>query len=187
MEDRSKNDNNVYDIISYYKEDVDENPNTVNDVIDNIKKVNDENDCTTRVNKKKKLPKKLKWKLVGCILMNILLSSPIYGFVTIYLLHMDKFDRNIAMIWIPILFNAIYLLVTPWLFNTLISPTPVHVNSNAFYLTNRSVIIIFTLILSSAISLSGFIFAYLEANFLLIFLLYCVIGGKSHFIEFHDL
>ncbi|CAG9803136.1 unnamed protein product [Chironomus riparius] len=182
MVEKSKNGSNVYDIICYYKDDNNENQDhgTVHEVIDNIEQGNNNNNNVeiAKVSSKKNIVESLKWKLFGCFLMNVLLSSPIYGFITIYLLHKDKLDGSIALIWIPIIFNAVYLLVTPWLFNTLI-PSTTHANSNAMRLTNRNVIIVFTLIMSAAISLSGFTFSYLNANFFLICLLYGVIGGMS--------
>lgn len=165
---------NVYDIICYYKDDENQDGDTVNDVIDNIERGNNSQEVTRCQNSKKSIVTSVKWKLLGCFLMNVLLSSPIYGFITIYLLHKEKLDGSIALIWTPIIFNAIYLLVTPWLFNTLIPSS-----SHSKLLTNRNVIIVFTLILSAAISLSGFTFSYLDANFLVIFVLYGVVGGMS--------
>ena len=188
MVEKSKNGSNVYDIICYYKDDNNENQDhsTVHEVIDNIEQGTNNNNNKIEIEKvsnKKNITESLKWKLFGCFLMNVLLSSPIYGFITIYLLHKDKLDGSIALIWIPIIFNAIYLLVTPWLFNTLI-PSTTHANSNAMRLTNRNVIIVFTLIMSTAISLSGFTFSYLDANFFLICLLYGVIGGTVIFVTY---
>jgi len=185
MVEKSKNGSNVYDIICYYKDDNNENQDhsTVHEVIDNIEQGNNNEEVKDDNNRKKNTTESLKWKLFGCFLMNVLLSSPIYGFITIYILHKDKLDGSIALIWIPIIFNAVYLLVTPWLFNTLI-PSTTHANSNATRFTNRNVIIVFTLIMSTAISLSGFTFSYLDANFFLIFLLYGIIGGKVMFVIF---
>lgn len=189
MVEKSKNGSNVYDIICYYKDDNNENQDhsTVHEVIDNIEQGNtninnnNNNEVLRKYSSKRNITESLKLKLFGCFLMNVLLSSPIYGFTSIYLLHKEKLDGSIALIWIPIIFNAVYLLVTPWLFNTLI-PSTTHANSNATRLTNRNVIIVFTLIMSSAISLSGFTFSYLDANFFLIFLLYGIIGGTFIFV-----
>lgn len=185
----SGNNNNVYDIICYYKEENDgENHDNVHDVIEHIEKAKtkhqqQKNDFKEEVFERKKW---IKWRLFGCLIMNILLSSPIYSFVTIYLHHKEKLDENIALIWIPIIFNAVYLLSTPWLFNTILSPTSNASSSpNVSRLTNRNVLIIFTLVLSAAISLSGFAFAYLNANFFLILLFYGIIGGKKNIFFYH--
>ncbi|KAG5684682.1 hypothetical protein PVAND_013899 [Polypedilum vanderplanki] len=181
----NSNNNNVYDIICYYKEEDHDNENQVQHVIDNIEKAqNQQHKHKSRKNRKvsnnTKFRKSIKWKLFGCLIMNVLLSSPIYSYVTIYLHHKDKFDANIALIWIPIIFNAIYLLVTPWLFNSLLSPSS-HSSSSStvIRLTNRNVIIVSTLILATAISLAGMTFAYLNANFVFIVILYGVFGGMS--------
>lgn len=190
MVEKSKNGSNVYDIICYYKDDNNDNQDhsTVHEVVDNIEQANEninnnKNEVLRKHSSKRSITESLKLKLFGCFLMNVLLSSPIYGFSSIYLLNKDKLDGSIALIWIPIIFNAVYLLVTPWLFNTLI-PSTTHADSNATRLTNRNVIIVFTLIMSSAISLSGFTFSYLDANFFLIFLFYGVIGGTVLFVFF---
>jgi hypothetical protein len=196
----SEGSNNIYDIICYYKEE-DENYDNVNAVIENIQKVesrsreaageNYNNNNNNNENKyyrhddKRRQREWIKMKLFGCLLINVFLSSPIYGFATIYS-HIGGLDGNILLIWIPIIFNATYLIVTPWLFNptsyTLSSmKASTFASSSSFSskkLTNRNVIIFFTLIMSTAISFSGFVYAYLDANFILILLSYAVIGGN---------
>lgn len=182
VEGTKKSDSNVYDIIYYFKDDINENQDqtTVHDVIKSIEREENIhqniNDDEKKNGKAGALSWSVKWRLFGCFLMNVLLSSPIYGFVSIYLLHKDKLGSRIAIIWIPIIFNSVYLLVTPWLFNTLISSSPQVNASNR--LTNRNVIIIFTLIMSTSISISGFTFSYLDANIIVILLFYSIVGGK---------
>lgn len=151
----------VYDIICYYKEENEEDNDTVHAVIENIEK-----GCYKR--HKHDHRKWLILHLFGCLLIIILLSSPIYGFVTLYLHHRELVEDNVVLIWAPIIFNAVYLLVTPWLISDAILPR----------LSARTVIILFTIIMSLAIFASGLLLVYFDDNFYpLIILLYGVIGG----------
>jgi hypothetical protein len=152
----------VYDIICYYKEENEENNDTVHAVIENIEKSS---------HKRRVLKNKwLKFRLFGCMLIIILLSSPVYCYVTLYLHHRDVVeDQNVVLIWAPIIFNAVYFVVTPWLISDSILSS----------LSNRTVILLFTCILSLAISASGFVFIFFDDKFFpLVIALYGVIGGK---------
>lgn len=151
----------VYDIICYYKEENEEDNHTVHAVIENIEKKH----------KRRKIDHR-KWlalRLFGCMLIIMLLSSPVYGYVTLYLHHRELVeDGNVVLIWAPIIFNAVYLLVTPWLISDTILSR----------LSNRTVIFLFTLTMSFAISASGLIFVYFDDKlFPLVILVYGVIGG----------
>jgi hypothetical protein len=158
-------DSAVYDIICYYKEESEDNKDDDN-VHAVISKVNQFSNVTT----KSFNHKQIMWQLFGCLLIIILLSSPIYGFATLYLYHRTLMNENAIIIWTPIIFSATYLLLTPLLFS------PVYIAQ----FSNRSVILVSAFILSLAISISGVIFVYFNANFLLIVpLLYGVIGGKK--------
>lgn len=180
MEKGSKDDNpspsgnNIYDMICYYNETADE-PQHVNEVI-------------KKIEKEIQQPKEdvwIKWKLFGCLVINVLLSAPIYSYGTIYLQQRDFFDAQPALIWPPIIFNSVYLIVTPWLFNTMSTPASRNSrvsppNSSIFSkLSNRNTIIVFTLILSGAVSMAGFAFTYLGASFAIILTCYSVVGGES--------
>lgn len=156
----------AYDIICYYKEESEEDNDTVHAVIENIERTVQKQ--TSHHRDKIVNQKHVMWRLFGCLLIIILLSSPIYGFTTIYLHHRTLFDEHMILIWAPIVYSAVYLLVTPWLFSaTCVSQ-----------FSYRSVILTSTFIMSLAISISGLIFIYFKANFLLITLLYGVIGGE---------
>ena len=165
----SENAAAVYDIICHYKEDNEEdNNNTVPAVIENIEKGS----------YKRHEPTHRKWmflRLVGCMLIIILLLSPVYGFVTLYVHHKELLENGcIILIWAPVIFNASYLFVTPWLFP----------NSTLSSLSNRTIIILSTLIITFAISISNFLFIYFNESFsLLIVLLYGFIGGKRYLSE----
>lgn len=166
------NSNNIYDIICYYNET--EEPQHVVDV---IKKIEKEAQRITR-------DKWIKWKLLGCIMINVLLSAPIYSYGTIYLQQKSIFDEQPALIWPPIIFNSVYLLVTPWLFNTISTPASRNSRSSPressifTKLTNRNVIVVFSLILSAGVSIAGFAFTYFGANFMIILIFYSVVGGE---------
>lgn len=155
-------DSAVYDIICYYKEESGDNndDDNVHAVISKVKQFSSMTAAKT-FNQKH-----LMWQLFGCLLIIILLSSPIYGFATLYLYHRE--DDDAILIWTPIIFSAIYLLVTPWLFS------PLYIAR----FSHRSVILVSAFILSLAISISGLIYVYFNANFLLI-VLYGVIGGNK--------
>lgn len=166
------NSNNIYDIICYYNE-TDDEPQHVVDVIKKIEKE------TQRI----KRDSWIKWKLLGCLMINVLLSAPIYSYGTIYLQQKSVFDEQPALIWPPIIFNSVYLLVTPWLFNTISTPrssrpqSPTEASMFA-KLTNRSVIVVFSLILSAGVSIAGFSFTYFGANFMIILIFYSIVGGE---------
>lgn len=148
----------VYDIICFYKEENEDDNNTVHAVIEKIAKKRH----------KPENRKRLIFRLFGCLLIIILLSSPIYGFVTLYLHHRELLEDNVVLIWAPIIFNAVYLLVTPWLISDNLLSS----------LSNRTVILLFTLLMSIAISASSFIFVYFDQKlFPFIILLYGAIGG----------
>lgn len=169
----TSNSNNIYDIICYYNETEDEPQHAV----DVIKKIEKE---TQRI----KEDSWIKWKLLGCLMINVLLSAPIYSYGTIYLQQKSIFDEQPALIWPPIIFNSVYLLVTPWLFNTISTPpsrnsrSPPKESSIFAKLTNRSVIVVFSLILSAGVSTAGFAFTYIGANFIMILMFYSVVGGE---------
>lgn len=167
------NDNNIYDIICYYNEAEDE-PQHVNEVISKIEKSN----------RRVMGDRWIKWKLFGCLIINVLLSAPIYSYGTIYLQQKETFDEQPALIWPPIIFNSIYLFVTPWLFNTISTPASRHsrgppTDSSIFAkLTNKSVIIVFTAILCCGVSIGGVAFTYLKANVFVILIFYSIVGGE---------
>lgn len=169
----NSNNNNIYDIICYYNE-VDDEPKHVNEVIKSIEKAS------------QRVPENswVKWRLFGCLMINVMLSAPIYSYGTIYLQHKEAFDDHPAIIWPPIIFNSVYLLVTPWLFNTISTPASrnsrsLRSDSSIFSkLTNKSVIIVFSLILASGVSIAGFSFTYLNANFVMVLIFYSIIGGE---------
>lgn len=167
--------NNIYDIICYYNEPNDE-PQHAHEVIKKIEKANQ------RISR----DSWIRWRLFGCLLINVLLSAPIYSYGTIYLQQKEAFDGDPAIIWPPIIFNSVYLLVTPWLFNTISTPASRNSRSpsaeSTFFtrLTDKRVIIIFSLILSAGVSISGFAFTYLQANFVIILIFYSIIGGKRY-------
>lgn len=172
----SSNGNNIYDIICYYNE-ADDEPQHVVDVIKKIEKE------TQRI----KEDGWIKWKLLGCLVINILLSAPIYSYGTIYLQQKSIFDESPALVWPPIIFNSVYLLVTPWLFNTI--STPMSRNSHApresslfAKLTNKSVIVVFSLILSAGVSTAGIAFTYFGANLMMILIFYSVVGGEHSLV-----
>jgi hypothetical protein len=181
----TNNNNNSYDIICYYNDPNDE-PQHVNEVIRKIEK--------THVENRKNGNNWIKLKLFGCLMINVLLSAPIYSYGTIYLQQKETFDEKPALIWPPIIFNSVYLLVTPWLFNTISTPASrnsrkIPADSSMFTkLTNKSVIIVFSLILSLGVSIGGFAFTYVKANFLMILMFYSVVGGKCNWrlIPFYD-
>lgn len=157
------NNNSIYDIISYYNEDDDE-PKHVNEVIHKIEKTNE-----------RLRDRWIKWKLFGCLIINVLLSAPIYSYGTLYLLQKPLFDAQPILIWPPIVFNSVYLMVTPWLFNTIST----NASSSIFAkLSNKNVIMIFSVILSFGVSLAGFAFSYLHANFAVILICYSIVGGE---------
>lgn len=171
--------NNIYDIICYYNETEDDEPQHVKEVISKIEKANQRIDGDGWI----------KWKLLGCLVINVLLSAPIYSYGTIYLQKKEAFDEQPALIWPPIIFNSVYLLVTPWLFNTI--STPASRNSRAppadssifAKLTNKSVIIVFTLILCASISIGGFAFTHMDSNVVVILIFYSVFGGEQIHIQ----
>lgn len=164
-------------MICYYNES-DDDPQHVNEVI-------------KKIEKEIQPPKRdvwNKWKLFGCLVINVLLSAPIYSYGTIYLQQRDLFDTQPALIWPPIIFNSIYLIVTPWLFNAISTPasrnsrsSPSH-SSICSKLTNRNIIVIFALIFSCGVSMAGFAFTYLGANFVIILTFYSIVGGKFHLV-----
>lgn len=164
---------NIYDIISFYKTD-DAEPSHTNEVILKIEKSN----------QRIKPDKWMKLKLFGCLLINILLSAPVYSYGTIYLLQKGFFDSQPVLLWPPILLNSVFLIVTPWLFNSISTPTSrssrtAYTGSSFFAnLSNRAVIIIFSSVLSLAVCVSGFSFSNLNANFAVIFVFLSVIGGN---------
>ncbi|CAO1417498.1 unnamed protein product [Diamesa hyperborea] len=179
-----KNSDNIYDIICYYDDNNDEESvGNVNDVINKIEKANSgkRNNNTSRYSDKIYLH----WKLFGCLIINVLLSSPIYAYGTIYLNQKEMFDASPALIWPPILYNSVYLIVTPWLFNTISTPSTHTATSNTSHmslltkLTNKNIIILFTLMLSMGISICGVLFTFFKANFFLILIFYSVFGGMS--------
>ena len=162
-------------MICYYNESDDE-PQHVNEVIKKIEKEIHQ-------------PKKdvwIKWKLFGCLVINVLLSAPIYSYGTIYLQQSDFFDAQPALIWPPIIFNSVYLIVTPWLFNTISTPASRHSHgptpdsSIFFKLTNRNVIVVFSVILSLGVSMAGIAFTYLGASLVIILTFYSIVGGEYH-------
>lgn len=169
----STSGSNIYDMICYYNETDDDEPEHVIGVIKKIEK---------EIQQTKK-DVWVKWKLFGCLVINVLLSAPIYSYGTIYLQQRDFFDAQPALIWPPIIFNSVYLIVTPWLFNTISTPvsrtsrTP-HDSSIFSKLTNRSIIVIFTMVLSLGVSMAGFAFTYLEANLIIIITFYSIVGGE---------
>lgn len=152
----------AYDITCYYKEENEEDNHTVHAVIKKIEKQNS-HEKETLNNRRQTM-----MRLFGCLLIIILLSSPIYGFATLYLHHRTLFDEHMIIIWTPILYSATSLLVIPWLFSS----------TCVAHFSYRLVIIVSTFIMSLALSISGLIFIYFKANFLLITLLYGVIGGE---------
>lgn len=164
---------NIYDIICYYNEGDDE-PQHVNEVIKHIEKAHQPID----------VDKWIRWKLFGCLLINVLLSAPIYSYGTIYLQQKEAFDEHPSIIWPPIVFNSIYLLVTPWLFNSISTPASRSSRSNRVEssifskLTNKSVIVVFSMVLATGVSVAGFAFTYLHANFVMILIFYSIIGGE---------
>jgi hypothetical protein len=169
----SSNNNNIYDIISFYEDD--DEPKHVTEVIRKIEKTN----------QRLKRDRWIKWKLFGCLIINVLLSAPIYSYGTLYLLQKPLFDAQPLLVYPPIVFNSVYLIVTPWLFNSISTPASrssrlmTHAESTTFAkLTNKNVIIIFSAILSMSISVAGFTFSYLKANITLILIFYSIIGGK---------
>lgn len=167
----SRNSAAVYDIICYYKEESEEDNHTVHAVIENIEKTGNIKQTPDHHRKC------LILRLFGCLLIIILLSSPIYGYVTLYLHHQELVEGgNLVLIWPPIIFNAVYLLVTPWLISDAIFPR----------LSNRNVILLFTLLMSLAISASGFIFVYFEEYFPYVIFLYGVIGGMRCVVLSHN-
>lgn len=97
------------------------------------------------------------------------------------------FDASPALIWPPILYNSVYLIVTPWLFNTISTPSTHTATSNTSHmslltkLTNKNIIILFTLMLSMGISICGVLFTFFKANFFLILIFYSVFGGEFSF------
>lgn len=167
----SSNDN-IYDMICYYNE-TDDEPQHVNAVISKIE----------RAGRRISRDSWIKWKIFGCLMINVFLSAPIYSYGTIYLQQKEVFDEQPALIFMPIIFNSVYLLVTPWLFNSISTPTSRHSTQRAdtsifSKLTNKSVIIIFALVLCVGVSISGLAFTFLRANFVMILIFYSIIGGK---------
>jgi hypothetical protein len=164
---------NIYDIISFYNND-DTEPSHTNEVILKIEKSNQ------RINR----DKWIKFKLFGCLIINILLSAPVYSYGTIYLLQKRFFDSQPLVVWPPILLNSVFLIVTPWLFNSISTPSSrnsrsAYVSASIFAkLSNRAVIIIFSTVLSLAVCVAGFSFSNLNANFAVIFAFFSVIGGN---------
>lgn len=170
----STSGSNIYDIICYYNE-ADDEPQHVNEVI-------------KKIEKDIQRPKKdvwIKWKLFGCLVINVLLSAPIYSYGTIYLQQRDFFDAQPALIWPPIIFNSVYLIVTPWLFNTISTPasrhsrtSPTHSSTVLSMLTNRIIIVVFTVLLAGGVSMAGIAFSYLGANIVIILAFYSIVGGE---------
>lgn len=172
---KASSSNNIYDIICYYNEDDDE-PKHVTEVIHKIEKTN----------QRLKRDSWIKWKLVGCLIINVLLSAPVYSYGTLYLLQKPLFDAQPILIWPPIIFMAVSLIVTPWLFNSISTPASrnsrvaANTESSIFTnLTNKNVIIVFSAILSTGVSVAGLAFSYLKANFTMILIFYSIIGGKQ--------
>lgn len=163
-------DNVAYDIICYYKEESEEDNDTVHAVIENIEKSTAQKQSSNGDKTDYRQRKHVMWRLFGCLVIIVLLSTPIYGWASLYLHQRSLFDENIVLIWAPIIYSSVYLLVTPWLF--LFSAACVA------QFSYRIIILASTFIMSLAISISGFIFVYFRANFLLITLLYGVIGGE---------
>lgn len=175
--------NNIYDIISYNEKD-DEEPNHPKDVIRRI------HSSTNRTRRRLESNALIRCKLFGCLVIIFLLSAPIYSYGTIYLHQREEiFESNPALIFPPIIFNSVYLLVTPWLFNS-ISSTPASRNSSkvsrnttapglghCVNLTNKNIVICFSLILAASISIAGFAYTFVGANYLLILIFYSVLGG----------
>jgi hypothetical protein len=165
--------NNIYDIISFYSEDAE--PSHTKEVILKIEKSN----------QWIKHDKWIKFKLFGCLLINILLSAPVYSYGTIYLLQKRFFDSQPVLFWPPILLNSIFLIVTPWLFNSISTPPSrssrtAYASSSIFAnLSNRAVIVVFSLVLSLAVCVAGFSFSEMNANLPVIFIFFSVIGGNS--------
>lgn len=165
----------MYDITSYL-ENKDDEPCHTKDVIKRIRNSNRrriESDFLIR------------WKLFGCLIINFLLSAPIYSYSIMYLQQKEVFESNPVLIWPPIIFNSVYLLVTPWLFNSISTPAsrnsrkhqikpPTRIFSN---LSNKSIVIVFSVLLSMSISIAGFSFLFLQANHLIILIFYSVVGG----------
>lgn len=170
----STNSNNIYDIICYYNDSESDEPQHAHDVLKKIEKANQ------RISR----DRWIKWRLFGCLMINVFLSAPIYSYGTIYLQKKELFDEQPALIWPPIIFNSIYLLVTPWLFNTISTPASRNSrsphNDTSFFakLTNKRVIVIFSLILSISVSIAGFAFTYMRGNFVIILIFYSIIGGE---------
>lgn len=163
----SNNNNNIYDIICYYNNEDHDEPKHAKEVIHEIEKTN----------QGLKRDKWIKWKLFGCLIVNVLLSAPIYSYGTYYLLHKPIFDAQPILLWPPIIFTSFHLIVTPWLFNTISTPAE-HSGSSFFTkFSNKTIIITFSVILSLGVSLGGFSFAYLNANFTVILIFYSIIGG----------
>lgn len=159
-------DNAAYDIICYYKEENEDDNDTVHAVIENIERT-----AQKQSSKRDKIDynqKHVMWRLFGCLVIIILLSSPIYGWASLFIHQRSLFDENIVLIWAPIIYSSVYLLVTPWLFSA----------ACVAQFSYRIIILVSTFIMSLAISISGLIFIYFRANFLLITLLYGVIGGE---------
>lgn len=178
-------DNNIYDIISYHEKDEVE-PTHPYEVIRRI------HSSTARRRVESNVM--IRCKLFGCLMIIFLLSAPIYSYGTIYLQQKEMFEPNPALIFPPIIFNSVYLLVTPWLFNSISTPasrnssrissqkvsttTPVGLLVN---LTNKNIVIAFSMMLAVSISVSGFAFTYIEANYPLILIFYSVLGGMQIF------
>lgn len=159
----------AYDIICYYKEESEEDNDTVHAVIEDIQKQSSQRDKHDY-----KHQRHVMWRLFGCLIIIILLSTPIYGWASLYLHQRTLFDENIVLIWAPIIYSSVYLLVTPWLFSA----------ACVAQFSYRIIILASTFIMSLAISISGLIFIYFRANFLLITLLYGLIGGKYECTNF---
>lgn len=180
----SESDNsNIYDIISYNEKD-DQEPNHPKDV---IRRIHSSTNTTTR--RRLESNALIRCKLFGCLVIIFLLSAPIYSYGTIYLHQKEIFESNPALIFPPIIFNSVYLLVTPWLFNS-ISSTPASRNSSkvsrhttapglahCVNLTNKNIVIGFSLILAASISIAGFAYTFVGANYMLILIFYSVLGG----------
>lgn len=185
---KSNGNNNIYDIISYHeKEDVE--PNHTKDVIRRIHRGSYRRRIESNV--------VIRCKLFGCLVMILLLSAPIYSYGTIYLQQKEIFEPNPALIFPPIIFNSVYLLVTPWLFNSI--STPASRNSRKISrklppigflvnLTNKNIVITFSLILAASISIAGFTYTYADANHFAILIFYSVFGGRMNSIsKFNEL
>jgi hypothetical protein len=172
---KSLTSKNMYDIISYL--DKDDEPSHTKDVIKRIRNSNRrriESDFLIRC------------KLFGCLIINFLLSAPIYSYSIMYLQQKEIFESNPVLIWPPVVFNSVYLLVTPWLFNSISTPVSRNSRKNqrnastSFLsnLTNKNIVIVFSLLLSTCISIAGFTFIFLNANHYVILIFYSIIGGK---------